>query len=1015
MEEDDRIYEIYERSHETLHDISKGTSYDIPNTSMVSNNDYSDTSKVNHPSEIYIRIASIKDDIENMTEDEFRKLELDLGIDRRSSILSSSCEENEDDDDDDDEVSDDEYDVYDVGREEEDYDNGRGSVGTEEYDDDNLPYSSLVTTPLASGHVVENTSSYQKSARMSSSPLLTSAYSRKISVPPISVHYERTISALQNMSVDDKESQHASPHEWTSQEKFPTEKVDWIEKKQIAMAEGKTIHSQHNAGIIINNLKKNKDKNVERANAPPPKKQTSKPIQKIKNKLSYDFDAVKTTRSFETLMSKEELRIDAMTQSNKPLSRLSAPKIMTRKSLNFDNIIKKHAISTKDMSLLHSDYDNKDMLQKHTISTKDMSLLHSDYDNKDMLQKHTISTKDMSSLHLDFDNKDMLQINTTSRPVGPFVNSMLNSKATSETGKSSTSVFATKTAVRLAQPVKNILIPKSTVEPVVDNLLKPKKPLIPDIPMNNILAGKIIIPKDAYLEEIETTSQTTLPIPVLKSNPIEIENIPESLSEANDEPDGVQDLDGKVEDLQIDEPIGDSDGEIPIEITEEIEPIEDSDGENPIEIIEEMENASLLVSSLPNLNPVEILTDGSMDHLDTQESQIDFEKSMPLVRRNIVKKKRKPSTKPIALEKLIASVSANVHREHSKDEILTERYIKPKTKQPKTKQLKIIQPKLKLPAIQKPDSQKIQRKMRRIEIVKPCRIESNSPKKSVIPGFNFKDIKYEEEFQYKIEIEQPEQSLVVQPSSPPRTPSPVYLPLDVELSDLNKLMTVKKTKIEVASLKPKPIPKKYITLELIDDNKNNTPFDDWLAKWCIFNANQLKVLENVFNQHNYADTQCLTGEAVLLALDQVLILNNLKMVYLERILSLCDMDPFRKGANKRTFCVIAALAQRIEYLDDVWFNGFLPKLDMISIENKVFKVRKLWDFLVNEDTKLIKVDDLLIEMKAGGVSTEHIKHASEKFSGSPTFDLLDYLAYCPLFVAMHEKIVRNPFDPMGYI
>ena len=136
----------------------------------------------------------------------------------------------------------------------------------------------------------------------------------------------------------------------------------------------------------------------------------------------------------------------------------------------------------------------------------------------------------------------------------------------------------------------------------------------------------------------------------------------------------------------------------------------------------------------------------------------------------------------------------------------------------------------------------------------------------------------------------------------------------------------------------------------------------------------------------------------------------LKMTYLMRVMGLLDVDPFKFGANKKTFCVIAALGQRIQQLDDEWFRNLLPRLDLKSVENKVFKVKKLWDFLVDQDTKRVRLDDLMIEMKAGGVSNEHIVYAQEKFSDKISFDLLDYLTYVPLFIHIHEKICINPFN-----
>ena len=129
-----------------------------------------------------------------------------------------------------------------------------------------------------------------------------------------------------------------------------------------------------------------------------------------------------------------------------------------------------------------------------------------------------------------------------------------------------------------------------------------------------------------------------------------------------------------------------------------------------------------------------------------------------------------------------------------------------------------------------------------------------------------------------------------------------------------------------------------------------------------------------------------------------------------RILSLCDQDPFKYGADKKTFSVVLALGKKINELDDEWFYNLLPTLNALSIENKVFKVKNLWNFLVDKETKTVRLDELLIEMQAGGVTQEHLKYAKEKFVGKSYFDLLDYLTYIPLFVHIHQKIIRDPFN-----
>lgn len=228
----------------------------------------------------------------------------------------------------------------------------------------------------------------------------------------------------------------------------------------------------------------------------------------------------------------------------------------------------------------------------------------------------------------------------------------------------------------------------------------------------------------------------------------------------------------------------------------------------------------------------------------------------------------------------------------------------------------------------------------------------------------------------------------------------------------------KRERIDVNSLRPKFTKHVVFNAEEVEAEaalEEVFDYDDWLAKWCIFKEGQLKRFESVFTEFDYMDKGFMNGESLIYALERCFTLNNLKMTYLMRVMGLLETDPFKYGANKNMFCVIAALGQRIQHLDDDWFKNLLPRLDVESVENKVFKVKNLWNFLVEAETKRVKVKDLMIEMKAGNVTNEHIQYAEDKFSGKLSFDILDYLTYIPLFIHIHEKIVLDPFNKKDFI
>ena len=65
---------------------------------------------------------------------------------------------------------------------------------------------------------------------------------------------------------------------------------------------------------------------------------------------------------------------------------------------------------------------------------------------------------------------------------------------------------------------------------------------------------------------------------------------------------------------------------------------------------------------------------------------------------------------------------------------------------------------------------------------------------------------------------------------------------------------------------------------------------------------------------------------------------------------------------------------------------------------------------MDEETKRISVDQLCVELRAGGVSYEHECEVREKLGPHSSLDLLDFFAYIPLFIMIHQSVVLNPLD-----
>ena len=73
-------------------------------------------------------------------------------------------------------------------------------------------------------------------------------------------------------------------------------------------------------------------------------------------------------------------------------------------------------------------------------------------------------------------------------------------------------------------------------------------------------------------------------------------------------------------------------------------------------------------------------------------------------------------------------------------------------------------------------------------------------------------------------------------------------------------------------------------------------------------------------------------------------------------------------------------------------------------------LQMLWECNVDPYINKIPLDQLCVELRAGGVANENITEVREKLGHLKALDLLDFMTYIPLFIMIHESVVHNPFD-----
>ncbi|XP_010775847.1 uncharacterized protein [Notothenia coriiceps] len=199
---------------------------------------------------------------------------------------------------------------------------------------------------------------------------------------------------------------------------------------------------------------------------------------------------------------------------------------------------------------------------------------------------------------------------------------------------------------------------------------------------------------------------------------------------------------------------------------------------------------------------------------------------------------------------------------------------------------------------------------------------------------------------------------------------------------------------------------------------NPSPFD-FLAKYCIFSQEKLAEYKRAFEAEDSDGDGYLSGLQVLLALKNIIppeLLSDKEEIYVYRILEMVDFRVTDGLVDLRLFAVIASLAQKIATMDE-FMRSQITNMDFRSLEVRLFKAKQLFLFLLEEQhgdagalQGFISTEQLLLELKAGGIHLEQEEAIRLELKSTPPLDLLDFLAHLPLFMLIHKSVIANPLD-----
>ena len=72
----------------------------------------------------------------------------------------------------------------------------------------------------------------------------------------------------------------------------------------------------------------------------------------------------------------------------------------------------------------------------------------------------------------------------------------------------------------------------------------------------------------------------------------------------------------------------------------------------------------------------------------------------------------------------------------------------------------------------------------------------------------------------------------------------------------------------------------------------------------------------------------------------------------------------------------------------------------------------LFTCYMDEGTKTISLEYLMLDLMAGGLNSDYREHILKTLGRTSSLDFLDFLTYIPLFIHIHDHVLS---DPLGSV
>eukprot|EP00794_Sanderia_malayensis_P007120 gene7120-7924_t len=184
---------------------------------------------------------------------------------------------------------------------------------------------------------------------------------------------------------------------------------------------------------------------------------------------------------------------------------------------------------------------------------------------------------------------------------------------------------------------------------------------------------------------------------------------------------------------------------------------------------------------------------------------------------------------------------------------------------------------------------------------------------------------------------------------------------------------------------------------------------DYSAHFTLVNMSKLEIYCTAFAKVDHEDEAEIPIEGVYQAVTFVDSLVSVPKKYIDYTLQILDMW-LTSITTIKMFCVVCCILERM--VDGgVLISNAMDSLCLMTSQGKMIWYKNMFHEAVTFDKNFISLETVRLELFAGGMDENEEREVSDRITTEDRrISFVDFIAYIPLFISIHEKICSNAFN-----